>query len=109
MKSRFISDPQDPSGDGVLNTAGDGVNTNFFHASFFSATGPADGSPSASTSPVFLPPLTPIAPVEAVQAQTAQNGPGGPGSVVAETSGGITFNLVFDAAAMAAPASFRAT
>ncbi len=32
----------------------------------------------------------------------------GPGSVVAETSGGITINLLFDAAAMAAPASFRA-
>src|SRR5947209_11860429 len=31
-----------------------------------------------------------------------------PGSVVAVTSGGITFNLIFDAAAMAAPASFRA-
>src|SRR5580692_6588444 len=32
----------------------------------------------------------------------------GPGSVVAETSGGLTINLLFDAAAMAAPASFRA-
>ena len=31
----------------------------------------------------------------------------GPGSVVAETSGGLTVNLLFDAAAMAAPASFR--
>ena len=31
-----------------------------------------------------------------------------PGSVVAETSGGITINLLFDSAAMAAPASFRA-
>jgi hypothetical protein len=30
-----------------------------------------------------------------------------PGSVVAVTSGGITINLLFDAAAMAAPASFR--
>jgi hypothetical protein len=32
----------------------------------------------------------------------------GPGSVVAVTSGGITINLLFDAAAMAAPASFKA-
>src|ERR1700682_176596 len=32
----------------------------------------------------------------------------GPGSVVAVTSGGIPINLLFDAAAMAAPASFRA-
>ena len=31
-----------------------------------------------------------------------------PGSVVAVTTGGITINLLFDAAAMAAPASFRA-
>src|SRR4051812_22745655 len=31
-----------------------------------------------------------------------------PGSVVAVTSGGLTINLLFDAAAMAAPASFRA-
>jgi hypothetical protein len=31
-----------------------------------------------------------------------------PGSVVAVTSGGITINLIFDAAALAAPASFRA-
>src|SRR5260370_9771383 len=31
-----------------------------------------------------------------------------PGSFVAVTSGGITINLLFDAAAMAAPASFRA-
>src|SRR5258707_8254020 len=49
-------------------------------------------------------------PTESLEAQTAiaQSGPGGPGSVVAETSGGITINLLFDAAAMAAPASFRA-
>src|SRR4051812_43166612 len=33
---------------------------------------------------------------------------GDPGSFVAVTSGGITINLVFDAAALAAPASFRA-
>src|SRR5260370_14872056 len=31
-----------------------------------------------------------------------------PDAVVAVTSGGITINLLFDAAAMAAPASFRA-
>ena len=31
-----------------------------------------------------------------------------PGSVIAVSSGGITINLVFDAAALAAPASFRA-
>jgi len=51
---------------------------------------------------------TPVVSAEAVEAQAAQSGPGGPGSVVAETSGGgLTINLIFDSAAMAAPASFR--
>jgi hypothetical protein len=35
-------------------------------------------------------------------------GQGDPGSVVAVSSGGITFNLIYDTAALAAPASFRA-
>ena len=50
-----------------------------------------------------------VVPDEAIEAQaaSAQSGPGGPGSVVAVTSGGLTINLVLDAAAMAAPASFR--
>src|SRR6185295_5933304 len=43
------------------------------------------------------------------QAAVAQSGSGGTGSVVAVTSSaGFTINLIFDAAAMAAPASFRA-
>ncbi len=48
-------------------------------------------------------------PEEVVEAQTANSdsGPGGPGSVIAETSGGLTINLIFDAAAMAGPVSFR--
>src|SRR5579883_183876 len=55
--------------------------------------------------------LTPVVlPDESIQAETAVSGSGsgGVGSVVAETSGGLTINLIFDAAAMAAPASFRA-
>jgi Cadherin-like/Cadherin domain/RTX calcium-binding nonapeptide repeat (4 copies) len=36
------------------------------------------------------------------------DGQGNPDSVVAVTSGGITINLIFDTAALAAPASFRA-
>src|SRR5438132_399469 len=58
----------------------------------------------------YSPPPTPVVlPDESVQAQTAVSGSGsgGVGSVVAETSGGLTINLIFDAAAMAAPASFR--
>ena len=52
-----------------------------------------------------LPP--PTLPDESIEAESAQNGPGGPGSVVAEMSGGLVINLLFDAAAMAAPTSFR--
>ncbi|MGF6309005.1 hypothetical protein ABIB82_002942 [Bradyrhizobium sp. i1.8.4] len=59
--------------------------------------------------PYSLPPTPVVLPDESVQAQTAVSGSGagGTGSVVAETSGGLTINLIFDAAAMAAPASFR--
>jgi hypothetical protein len=41
-------------------------------------------------------------------ADGSADGQGSPDSVVAVTSGGITINLIFDTAAMAAPASFRA-
>ncbi|KWV43951.1 hypothetical protein AS156_24550 [Bradyrhizobium macuxiense] len=51
-----------------------------------------------------------VLPAESAEAQAAvsNSGVGGAGSVVAETSGGLTINLIFDAAAMVAPASFRA-
>jgi serralysin len=84
----------------------------------FGALDPFDGFPdSAGDFFLFQPAATPavtnapltavVVPVEAIQAESAQDGPGGPGSVVAETSGGLTIDLIFDAAAMAAPASFR--
>src|SRR5262245_58763642 len=66
---------------------------------------------SAVTTAGAAPPIDPtplVLPADSVEAQAAQNGSGGPGSVVAVTSGsGLTINLIFDAAAMAAPASFR--
>ena len=111
MKSKFITDPRDPFGDGVFDPAGAGVSPNFFPAAFVPLAGHDGGSPSASASPVISPTPFPTVPAETVAAQSAQTGPGGPGSVVAETSGGITFNLQFDAAAMAsttAAANFRA-
>src|SRR5271166_2507748 len=109
MKFKFISDPQDPFGDGDLSAAGDRVSMNFFPSSFFPGAGQSGGSPSFGTPPMILPPLTPILPSESIEAQAAQNGSGGTGSIVAETSSsGFTINLIFDAAAMAAPASFRA-
>jgi serralysin len=109
MRSKFIPDPQDPVGDGVFNAPGDWINPDFFTASS-SHTG-GSGAPSNSGPALIPPPQTPTLPDEAVEAQTAVSGSGsgGPGSVVAETAGsGITINLIFDAAAMAAPASFRA-
>jgi serralysin len=104
MKSRFITDPQDPL-DGLFTMDGAELVPNFPPLA-----GTSGGNPFAK-----LPPATPVAsqtptlPAEAIAAQSAQNGSGGLGSVIAETSGsGITINLEFDAAAMAAPASFRA-
>src|SRR4030088_1545051 len=97
MKSRFIADLQDPS-DGFLNTAWAEVYTNFYPT-----PRSGGGSPPASA-PVAIP-LAPALISEAVQSSSAQSGTT---SVVAMTSGGITINLLFDAAAMAAPASFRA-
>jgi hypothetical protein len=55
---------------------------------------------------------TPFAPAPTTLLPTAPDGSADgqadPGSVVAVSSGGITINLIFDTAAMAAPASFRA-
>jgi serralysin len=98
MKSNTLTDPLDTS-DGLFNAAGDGI---FVNLSPPAAAG--GGSPFPNSVPV-------IVPEEAAQAETAvaASGSGGAGSVVAETSGsGFTVNLLFDAAAMAAPASFRA-
>ena len=97
MRSKFITDPQDPS-DGFLNTAGVEVYTNYFPWA-----GHSSGSPFASIPVEILAP--PALTSEAVLSSSAQSGPT---SVLAMTSGGITINLLFDAAAMAAPASFRA-
>jgi hypothetical protein len=47
-------------------------------------------------------------PVAANQGPTPTAGASIASSVVAVTTGGITFDLIFDSAAMAAPASFRA-
>src|SRR6202165_3085630 len=99
MKSRFITDPQDPF-DGLLNTAGAEVYTHFFLSAGNDGGNPPPGSPlEISVTPSYW-----SQGVSSTGATVANS----PGSVVAVTSGGITFNLLFDAAAMAAPASFRA-
>ena len=93
MRFKFITDPQDPSDD-FLNAAG---------ANFFPWAGNGGGSSFASNPVETL--ASPALTSEAVLSSSAQSGPT---SVLAMTSGGITINLLFDAAAMAAPASFRA-
>src|SRR6202158_3001128 len=98
MRSRFITDQQDPA-DGFLNTAGAEFYTNFFPPS----AGKNGGNPFASAPVEIL--ATPALTSEAVESSSAQSGPT---TLVALTSGGIIINLLFDAAAMAAPASFRA-
>src|SRR5260221_2975354 len=96
MKSKFIPNPQDPS-DSFFLGAGDDVDP------IFLASAANFGGNSLALVPPKIP--TPALSSEAVAAENVQSGPV---SVVAETSGGITINLQFDAAAMAAPASFRA-
>src|SRR5882724_3692834 len=95
MRSRFDSDLQDAFG-GSFNAVWD-------YSSFLPFVADSHGTPPASTPPAF--PSLAI-PEEAVLAQNAQSGSA---TAVAATSGsgGITINLLFDAAAMAAPQSFR--
>src|ERR1700737_4893973 len=98
MKSRFITDPQDASqdaSDGFLDTAGAEVFTSFSPSPSHDL-----GNPSASAPPEILVTPSSFFSSPAVSSTVSNS----PGSVVAVTSGGITFNLLFDAAAMAAPA-----
>ena len=97
MKSRFAWDPLDPS-DSFFDTAGAE-----FYGSFSPPAPHVVGNPPASSSVEI--PSTPAITSEAVEAMSAQSGVT---TVNSMTAGGITINLLFDAAAMAAPASFRA-
>jgi serralysin len=97
MKSRFITDLQDSS-DGFLNTAGAEVYTTFWPSTGGDEKSPPDKAPVEIAS---APALT----SEAVASSSAQSGPT---STISMTTGGIAINLLFDTAAMAAPASFRA-
>jgi hypothetical protein len=99
MKAKFAPDLTDTVY-GSFSSPWDDPNSSFFF--FLPAVDHNGGSRSATVPPIVL---TPAPSSEAVAAEDAQNGLG---SVVAVTSaGGITFNLLFDAAAMTAPASFR--
>jgi hypothetical protein len=105
MAIRFgLHNPQNSSEDGFWFSAPD--------------TLVASESPSTSIGGAqahYTPPPTPVVlPAESIAAQAAvsssglaSSSSGGAGSVVAESSGGLTIELIFDAAAMAAPSSFR--
>jgi serralysin len=96
MKPRFAGDPPDSS-DSFFDTAGAEFYWNF------SPPARHVGIPLAN-SPAEIP-AAPALTSEAAESSAAQSGPT---STYSLTSGGITINLLFDAAAMAAPASFRA-
>ena len=95
MKSKFITDTQ---GGFDLTDFGD---TEVNYVNFGASSVPAAYGSEAPVVNFGTPVLT----SEAVEASSAQIGAA---TSVALTSGGITINLLFDAAAMAAPASFRA-
>src|SRR5579872_5653752 len=103
MKSHSLSDPLDLDAD--LGLGGSGFNfAPLLLSHFSSGPGGISNNLPAST------PVAPVLPDESVEAMAAVSGSGsgGVGSVVAETSSsGFTINLIFDSAAMAAPASFR--
>ena len=99
MKFRLITDPQDPSESfSLLDMAGAEVVAKFSPPASLDLGNPLGNGPVAIPSTALT--------SEAVTSLTANTQGGGP-TALAMTSGGITINLLFDAAAMAAPASFR--
>src|SRR6476661_7477036 len=101
MNFRFLRDLRPQPDDSIFSSFGNEIYASFIPSAandagilvvntFFHALSPIPSSWSQGTSSTFT------------LAQAAAN------SSVAVTSGGITINLLFDAAAMAAPASFRA-
>ena len=96
MRAHSLSDRLDGLG-------GDGID--------FGPLSSSDGGGGIPNTPPASTPVAPVLPDELVEAMAAVSGSGsgGVGSAVSETSSsGFTINLIFDAAAMAAPASFRA-
>jgi serralysin len=94
MRSRSITESPDSSR-AFPDTAG---------AGYYSFSPHRGGGNPPAGAPVEIP-STPALTSEAAESLAAQSGPT---STVSLVSGGITINLLFDAAAMAAPASFRA-
>src|SRR5438270_9030806 len=95
MRSRFLAEAPDYS-----RASNDTVGPEFDMSN-----SPIRGAGNPPVNPSVEIPSTPALTAEAAISSAAQSGPT---STLAMTSGGITINLLFDAAAMAAPASFRA-
>src|SRR5580698_870791 len=99
MNANFIpslaSNPQDPTQDPSDDDDFNAVGSEIFATSSPWASWLSVGNP-------FAPTAIPTLSVQAGGTPAL----GDPGSMVAVTSGGITINLIFDAAALAAPASF---
>ncbi|WP_426531811.1 NF038122 family metalloprotease [Bradyrhizobium sp. McL0615] len=111
MKPRLLSDPFDSAdGSNFFDAFGEALGQAWHftpspsQAWLLSAIGASAEPASSLDAPVEVP-YTPALVSEAVEALGAQSGPT---TVTSMTTGGITINLLFDAAAMAAPASFRA-
>jgi hypothetical protein len=100
MKSKLATDPQDPFS-GYLDTAGDEFYTSALRAVLHDRAAGHDQGDLLTGTAVKMSETF----ISSAAASTAGSTPN---SIVAVTSGGITINLLFDAAAMAAPASFRA-
>src|SRR5713101_3069239 len=98
MNFRFVRDLHAPFDDGIFSTFGDEI-----YASFIPSAGNQGGNSVVNTVLGLSP--TPSFWSQGTSSTSTQSVPN---SVFAVTSGGITINLLFDAAAMAAPASFRA-
>src|SRR5713226_1866618 len=98
MNFRFVRDLHAPFDDGIFSTFGDEI-----YASFIPSAGNQGGNSVVNTVLGLSP--TPSFWSQGTSSTSTQTVPN---SVVTVTSGGITINLLFDAAAMAAPASFRA-
>jgi hypothetical protein len=97
VKSKFITDLQDPfdSFNPLVDEA---------YPNFAPSVENSGGANPVADFPLEIPPVSYLSSSGAA----STSGQSGAGSVVAVNSGGLTINLLFDAAAMAAPASFRA-
>src|SRR5882757_4091997 len=113
MRSKFISDPRDSFGS-ALDAAGFGTIPSPPAGNGQPSAGAGPANPPTGTLPLAAPALEPTVPDETIEAQAALSNSPGTGSVVAVTSAtgtGMTINLEFDVAAMAATpaaAAFRA-